>query len=153
MVEQVLQQIKSAEAEIKEKARNVYLILPIVRLATVAKRSGASIEQIRKWSEEGRWVELRSKMHSDKHAEIIKRVGSPREAMLRELELLNEIEEVMKCNIAIDKNLVHAFKRDPQDFAQYMNVLTKIHDLRNRLYKELTIGIKAEVQTNNVTDY
>lgn len=147
MVERAVQ-LESTEEQIKAKAREVYLSLPVVRLAIIAKRSGATSEQVRKWSEDERWTDQRARIHSGKHAEVTKRVGSPRENMIRELELLKNIEEMAQHNILRSMELCKHYpkeRRSAHELLQLTNLLSKIKEMRTQLYKELGIGVKTDI--------
>lgn len=50
--------IKAGESDQREHAKAIYISMPIVRHSEVAKRSGASLQEVKQWLIEGRWLDF-----------------------------------------------------------------------------------------------
>ncbi len=135
------QELEPEQQEQKEKAKRIYLSMPLVRLATIARRARCTREQVATWRDEENWLEQRADFQSSQLDRLFKKVGSPEQSALATLEIANEIQEIIKASIGTLRERMKSTNdksvADPATIASYASSIQKLSELRERKYKEL----------------
>jgi len=132
--------------EKKARAKEIYMTIAVVSRKTIAKRVGATPTQIKQWCDEGGWLEQRLSKYAEQKQSLIKRVGTPKQAMEQELEMLNQILEMVKHNMERSKSEVHKtlYKYNAKELQQYAHVVKNVNKMRTNICKTLKLSLQED---------
>ncbi|MBX9948478.1 MAG: hypothetical protein K2Y39_04905 [Candidatus Obscuribacterales bacterium] len=81
------EQIESA----RDRAKAIYLTMPIVRHLEVAQQCGVPLESIKRWHVEDNWLELRAAFQAKKTGRLKELLGDPIDVAEKYAALCNQI--------------------------------------------------------------
>lgn len=84
----------------KQYARDIYVNMPVVRFATIADKTGVTIDTIRRWREQGSWTEFRTARINAGLNHLVQRVGAIAQGRFEHIETLRSIQESVKKKLA-----------------------------------------------------
>jgi hypothetical protein len=125
--------------QIREKAKAIYMAMPIVRLLEVAIKCGVSIDLVKKWHTEDNWLQLRAAFQHKNTGRLKELLGDPVEIASRYVTI---------CDTLIAE-IYAQFDRRSQGFMQSSDVLklskalSAAYELHDRILHDASV-IKAK---------
>lgn len=121
--------------QIREKAKAIYMVMPIVRLLEVAIKCGVSIELVKEWHAEDNWLQLRAAFQHKNTGRLKELLGDP-------VEIAGRYATI--CETMIEE--IHAqFGRRSQGFMDSSGVLklskalAATYELHDRILRDTNV--------------
>lgn len=111
------------EQYLKEKARDIYCRMPVVRISEIARRTGALQAQINAWRDAENWLELRANHQQTKMRNLLRKIGDPTKQPLKTIKQAGKLQKL--C----DAQLAYLEKRNDAESESVVKRIDKVTDI------------------------
>lgn len=133
-----------SHAEAKAAAKEIFITMPIARIATVADRVGVSKYYVEKWAKEENWLVARAeqgKQLDQQLNQLLKQVGDPKESAASMLEVCNQIVNWTKGHVDYLNSKEHTGKwAVAEQLLSCALILNRVAEIQKKLYQRLGIN-------------
>lgn len=133
-------------AEAKARAREIFITMPIARIATVADRVGVSKYYVEKWSREENWLVARAEEGQrleDQLNTLVEKVGDPKQNAVEILDICNQIVAWTKNHVeGISSPSRNPYWTDAAQIGSCAAILYRVAEIQKKAYQRL--GLKCE---------
>ena len=124
----------------RDRAKALYISMPVVRLSTISRRVGARIEQIAEWRDKDDWLGARAEYCASQAQELLKDIPSKKESAKSILWALDKLTPIIEGHVQGRKAVDHS----AAEVNQYVDALRKISELQDKQYQRMGIRGKGK---------
>lgn len=135
-MQEPLSDSKNSADELQAKARQMYITMPVVRIALIAKRFKIGGALIKTWIDEQDWLDARRTFHEKEVKSLLKDIDDPKKSAKAILKISKKVEKHLDNQLATRNSDQFSIK----DLSEYSEVVNRLQQIQLKSYERL--GIK-----------